>query len=108
MLLHGMCGRGGWTWYTGSSSWFYIAGLEYILGVTKHEDILKINPCIPHTWEDFTVQYLYKDTIYNLEVKNPNHKSNGIASISLDNEYIKTNEIKLVNDQKEHFIEMIL
>lgn len=24
-------GRGGWTWYTGSSSWFYKAGIEYIL-----------------------------------------------------------------------------
>ena len=25
-------GRGGWTWYTGSSSWMYRAGLESILG----------------------------------------------------------------------------
>lgn len=28
-----LLGRGGWTWYTGSSSWFYKAGLEYILGL---------------------------------------------------------------------------
>ena len=26
-------GRGGWTWYTGSSSWYYIVGIEYILGL---------------------------------------------------------------------------
>ena len=25
-----LAGRGGWTWYTGSSSWFYKAGIEYI------------------------------------------------------------------------------
>jgi cyclic beta-1,2-glucan synthetase len=25
-------GRGGWTWYTGSASWMYRAGLEWILG----------------------------------------------------------------------------
>ena len=24
-----MAGRGGWTWYTGSSSWMYEAGLQY-------------------------------------------------------------------------------
>lgn len=28
-----LIGRGGWTWYTGSSSWFYKAGIEYILGL---------------------------------------------------------------------------
>ena len=25
-----LAGRGGWTWYTGSSSWYYKAGIEYI------------------------------------------------------------------------------
>ncbi|MDE5830487.1 MAG: hypothetical protein K2H53_02115 [Clostridia bacterium] len=28
-----LLGQGGWTWYTGSSSWFYKAGIEYILGL---------------------------------------------------------------------------
>ncbi len=28
-----LAGRGGWTWYTGSSSWYYKAGIEYILGL---------------------------------------------------------------------------
>ena len=26
-----LAGRGGWTWYTGSSSWMYEAGIRYIL-----------------------------------------------------------------------------
>ena len=29
-------GRGGWTWYTGSAGWMYRAGLEQILGLTRH------------------------------------------------------------------------
>ena len=28
-----LAGQGGWTWYTGSSSWYYKAGIEYILGL---------------------------------------------------------------------------
>ena len=24
-----LVGRGGWTWYTGSASWYYKAGIEY-------------------------------------------------------------------------------
>ena len=34
-----LAGRGGWTWYTGSSSWYYTAGIEYLLGlkITKRK-----------------------------------------------------------------------
>ena len=28
-----LLGRGGWTWYTGSSSWFYRTGIEILLGL---------------------------------------------------------------------------
>ena len=37
-----LAGRGGWTWYTGSSSWYYKAGIEYILGLQIEKGILKI------------------------------------------------------------------
>ena len=33
-----LAGQGGWTWYTGSSSWYYIAGREYILGLKIEKD----------------------------------------------------------------------
>ena len=28
-----LAGRGGWTWYTGASSWYYVAGIKYLLGL---------------------------------------------------------------------------
>ena len=31
-----LAGRGGWTWYTGSSGWFYRVGIEEILGLHKN------------------------------------------------------------------------
>ena len=52
-----MLGRGGWTWYTGSSSWLYIAGIEYVLGIKKANQKIKINPCIPKEWESYCVIY---------------------------------------------------
>lgn len=36
-----LLGRGGWTWYTGSSSWFYKAGIQYILGLKIEKRRLK-------------------------------------------------------------------
>lgn len=103
-----MLGRGGWTWYTGSSSWLYIAGLEYILGITIHKDVMKINPCISHSWKEFKVEYMYGNSRYKILVKNPNSKSTGISSFSLDNNFINTNEIKLINDDKEHLVEVVM
>ncbi len=70
-------GKGGWTWYTGSSSWFLKVGLENILGLKIENGILKINPCISSKWEEYSIRYRYKTNIYNIQVKNPNGKCTG-------------------------------
>ncbi|MBQ3145092.1 MAG: hypothetical protein IJB90_00640 [Clostridia bacterium] len=67
-------GRGGWTWYTGSSSWFLKAGLEDILGLKVEKGILKFDPCISSKWEEYSIRYRYKTSIYNIQVKNPEGK----------------------------------
>ena len=50
-------GRGGWTWYTGSASWMYRIGLEWLLGIQRRGDELNIDPCVPTTWTHFEVDY---------------------------------------------------
>lgn len=102
-----MLGRGGWTWYTGSSSWLFIAGFEYILGIKKENGKLKINPCIPKDWESFIVHYKNKDAKYEINVYNPEHKSTGIKTIYLDNDEKKATEIPL-KENGEHRIDIIM
>lgn len=70
-----LIGRGGWTWYTGSSSWMYKAGIEYILGLKIQNEILRINPSIPTQWKEYSIRYEYKTSVYNIKVKNPNGKN---------------------------------
>jgi cyclic beta-1,2-glucan synthetase len=48
-------GRGGWTWYTGSASWMYRAGLEWILGFRVRAGKLLLTPCIPADWPGFEI-----------------------------------------------------
>ena len=79
-----LAGRGGWTWYTGSSSWYYKAGIEYILGLKIEKGVLKINPCIPKDWKEYFIRYKYENSIYNIKVKNPNGKNTGVDKIYLD------------------------
>ena len=81
-----LIGRGGWTWYTGSSSWFYVAGIEYILGFKIKNNILSFNPCIPKTWKEFNCRYKFKESIYNIKVKNPNGNNIGISKVIVNGE----------------------
>ena len=46
-------GRGGWTWYTGSSGWLYRAAVEAILGITRRGDRLHVRPVLPSDWPGY-------------------------------------------------------
>lgn len=89
-----LLGRGGWTWYTGSSSWYYKAGLEYILGLKIEEGFLKIEPCIPSIWKEYFIKYKWKESIYNIKIENPDSKTTGVTKVLLDGNEVE-NKIKL-------------
>jgi cyclic beta-1,2-glucan synthetase len=101
--------RGGWTWYTGSAAWTYRLGLEAILGFNKIGETLKIDPVIPPDWDGFEIRYQYGKSTYNIHVKNPDHVSSQVKQTQLDGRILKNSlSIPLVDDQKEHIVEVIL
>ena len=102
-----LIGRGGWTWYTGSSSWYYKAGIEYILGLKIENGYMTIDPCIPKEWKEYQIQYKWKDSIYHINVKNPNNKNRGVTKVLLDNKEVE-NKIKLDGERKIYHIDVIL
>ncbi|MCI9017118.1 MAG: hypothetical protein HFJ53_08180 [Clostridia bacterium] len=103
-----LVGRGGWTWYTGSSSWMYKAGIEYILGLKIINNTLSIKPCIPKEWSEYSIRYVYKSSIYNIKVKNLQQKNKGIEKFIVNGEEIDKKEIKLIDDGKINDIEVIM
>ena len=94
-----LAGRGGWTWYTGSSSWYYEAGIKYILGLNIENEYLSIKPCIPKNWKEYKIQYKWKESIYNIIVKNPNEKNTGEIKVILDGKEVE-NKIRLDGSRK--------
>ena len=103
-----LAGRGGWTWYTGSSSWFYKAGIEYILGFKVENNVLRINPCISKDWQEFSMRYKFGRSIYNIKVRNPNGKCFGVNKVLVNGEEVLNKEILLVDDGRvnEVIVEM--
>ena len=62
-------GRGGWTWYTGSAGWMYRLIVESLLGLRLEGDTLRLTPCIPADWPEYTLRYRYRDTVYRIHVR---------------------------------------
>ena len=79
-----LLGQGGWTWYTGSSGWYYTAGIEYILGLKIYHNVLSINPCIQKEWDGYSIQFKYKESIYNINVKNISKVCTGVKMVELN------------------------
>ena len=62
-------GRAGWTWYTGSAAWLHRVVCEWVLGVRPEWDGLRIEPCLPPTWERATMLRPYRGSTYELSIE---------------------------------------
>lgn len=105
--MQNLAGRGGWTWYTGSSSWYYIAGIEYILGLKISGNKLKLQPCIPKTWKEYKIRYKYKRSIYNIKIINNDEKNYGVKQILINGSKVE-DEIILNEDGNIYNVEVYM
>lgn len=84
------------SWLTGTAAWNFAAITQYILGVKPDYNGLGVNPCIPKGWKGFKISRKYRGATYNIEVKNPNGVSKGIASITVDGQAVQGNVLPLL------------
>ncbi|WP_158206815.1 GH36-type glycosyl hydrolase domain-containing protein [Pseudoduganella flava] len=107
-------GRGGWTWYTGSSGWLFRVGLESVLGCTIEDgDTLVVAPRVPDDWPEFTVHLqLPAGCTYDVTVRNPNGTAAKVIDIAVDGVPLHpadgTARIPLLRDGKAHAVEIVL
>jgi cellobiose phosphorylase len=98
-------GRGGWTWFTGSAAWMYRLILESLLGMSINMDKMSFKPCLPVDWEEFKIRYLFRETVYQITVRQTNDSVEE-ASVTIDGFVRKDRMIQLVNDHQEHLVEV--
>jgi cellobiose phosphorylase len=97
-------GRGGWTWYTGSAGWMYRLIVESLLGLRLETDKLRFEPCLPKEWDAFAVHYRYRETTYHITVLQT--RDNSAASVVVDGALQSGKTISLVDDRREHAVEV--
>jgi cyclic beta-1,2-glucan synthetase len=97
-------GRGGWTWYTGSAGWMYRLITESLLGLRLEVDHLHLEPCLPAGWGSFKIHYRYRETVYHIAIV----QGSGEAAMTIDGEPLPGGAIPLVDDGREHTVELRL
>jgi cellobiose phosphorylase len=81
---HPQFGLGRNSWLSGTASWMYQAGTQYILGVRPTYDGLLVDPCIPADWDGFTVIRRFRGATYRITVKNSARVNRGVKSVMMD------------------------
>jgi cellobiose phosphorylase len=97
-------GRGGWTWYTGSAGWMYRLIVESLLGLHRNGDTLRIKPCIPADWPEYTMHYRHGHATYRIRVvQDPAQEE---ACLLLDGIAQTGGAIALADDGRMHEVEL--
>jgi cellobiose phosphorylase len=105
---HPQFGLGRNSWLSGTASWTYQAATQYILGIRAEYDGLRIDPCIPSTWDGFTAHRTFRGDVYHITVLNPHHVCRGVTRFILDGFPLPSSLIPIAGDGKEHWVEITL
>jgi cyclic beta-1,2-glucan synthetase len=90
-------GRGGWTWYTGAAGWMYRIAIEWILGLQVRGESLSLRPCVPSTWDRYSMRFRHKSATYDIEV-NPGPN----LEVHVDDVPMRDGLVALLDDGKVH------
>ncbi|MBX9654026.1 hypothetical protein K2Y11_10460 [bacterium] len=98
-------GRGGWSWYTGSSGWLYRVGIESIIGFRREGNMLRFQPCVPNDWNEYSVRYRFGRSTYTIHLRRA--KSDEGPSVRVDDAVQESGRISLVDDGAPHEVKVV-
>lgn len=96
------------SWLTGTAAWNFVAITQSILGIQPDYDGLKVDPCIPAGWEEYTITRVFRGDTYVIHITNPNHASKGVVSVSVDGSAVQGNILPVYGDGQTHTVEVVL
>jgi cellobiose phosphorylase len=68
-------------------------------------DKLRFAPCLPADWEAFKLHYRYRETVYHISVLQT-RAGNGGMSVTVDGVEQRDAAIPLVDDRRDHSVEV--
>ena len=81
------------SWLTGTAAWTFVDVSQYILGIQPTLAGLKIDPCLPHEMDGFTLRRVWRGATYEITVDNTAHAEKGVASMTANGQPVPTNTL---------------
>lgn len=72
------------SWLTGAAAWAYFSASQYILGLRPEIDGLRVDPCIPSSWEGFSAVRRFRGQVLHITVHNPQRVCRGVVRMTID------------------------
>ena len=96
------------SWLTGTAAWAFVSGAEGLLGIVPDYDGLRIDPCVPRSWESFRVTRRFRDVVYDISVENPDGECGGVRSLRVDGREIAGHLVPLFPGAERVAVEVVL
>lgn len=95
-------------WLTGAAAWSYYTATQFILGIQPDYDGLRIDPCIPSSWKEFSVTRRFRKKMFHIQVQNKSGVEKGVKKLAINGEMIPGNMIPLnkMRTMNEVIVEM--
>lgn len=91
------------SWLTGTASWTFLSISQAILGIQPDYDGLRIVPCVPDSWKEFTVRRRFRGTTYVVHVLRT-----GDFGITVNGERVTGNKVPLFPDLEQVQVEVTI
>lgn len=95
-------------WLSGSATWSFVAASQYILGLQPVVYGLRIDPCIPSSWDSFEVVRQFRGKRLEIKVLNPNSVEKGVKSLVLNGNLLSGNVVPFSMLVEQNEVEVVM
>jgi cellobiose phosphorylase len=96
------------SWLTGAAAWAYFSATHYILGLRPELNGLRIDPCIPSTWNGFRATRRFRGRTIEIEVTNLEGVCRGVKSLTLNGELLPGNLVAADRLETHNHVKVML
>jgi cellobiose phosphorylase len=93
---HPQFGYGRNAWLSGTASWTYVAGTQWILGIRPTYEGLQVSPIIPQKWTGFSARRNFRGVTYNITVERAG--SGNTITLTVDGKPVEGNVVPFPKD----------
>jgi cellobiose phosphorylase len=96
------------SWLTGTAAWAFVSGAEGLLGIVPDYDGLRIDPCIPRSWEAFRATRRFRGVVYDITVENPDGVCRGVRTLRVDGREVEGTLVPLPPGAERVAVDVVL